>query len=368
MKPTLFFITLTLLATSGAFADNWYDRITMSGDFYYRHELLDAQERDTLGNVSDYQRNRHVIKARLNIEGQVTPSTKVHFRLASGQPKPPSNAQTLDEGFSTKSIYIDLIYFYTEPGSIPKLSLTGGKIRNPFYRVGVSELIWDSDVNPEGLAASYTIDYTGVSTRLVAAGLWVEEQARGDDSYLAALQGMIKYHPEEESNYALAGATFYNYVNTKSYGPFFDPDIGYGNTLDENGHYQYSFELVELFGEGVYELMGQPLTLFGHYVVNTDPDSANEAWLAGLRYGKLKSPGTFSVRYMYRRMEHDAVIGIFTDWAFRHGGTDAKGHELGFDFRFAPNTTLALTYFDVKYDLADPMDFRKLHAQVNFDF
>ena len=368
MTRILIFTALAVVLATGAFAENWYDTVTLDGDFYYRHELIDAQERDTTDIVSDYQRNRHVVKARLRVEGQVTPSTRVLFQIASGQSNPSSNAQTLDDGFSSKSLYVDLLYFYTEPGSIPKLSLTGGKIRNPFYRVGGSELIWDSDVNPEGLAASYTVDYTKVSTRLVAAGLWVAEQARGDDSYLAALQGMLTYRPDEKGNYALAGASFYNYVNTQSYGPFFDEDNGYGNSLDGNGHYRYSFELVELFGEGVYRLMGEPLTLFGHYVVNTDPDSANKGWLAGVRYGELKSPGTFRLRYMYRRLERDAVIGIFTDWAFRQGGTDAKGHEVGLDFRFAPKTTLALTYFDVRYDLANPLDFRKLHAQVEFRF
>ncbi|UCD16787.1 MAG: putative porin [Candidatus Zixiibacteriota bacterium] len=369
MKRSLILIVIAWFFTASANAENWYDKIKLNGGFYYRHELIDAEQRDDeTGAVSDYQRNRHVIKARLSLQSEITPSTTVLLRLATGQPNPSSNAQTLDEGFSTKPLYIDLAYFEMKPDRIPNLSVTGGKIRNPFYCVGKSELIWDHDVNPEGMAASYTAEYQRLLIRLVASGLWIEERARGDDSYLAALQGMLEYRPDEKGTYVSAGASFFKYVNSRGYEPFFDETKDFGNSLDDNGHYLRGFELVELFGEVKYELLNQPVTVFGHFVTNTAAAIANDGWLAGVRMGKVDAPGSRQVRYMYRRLEKDAVIGIFTDWAFRHGGTDAKGHELGLDFQFAPKTTVALTYFDVKCDLADRLDFRKLHAQVVFVF
>ena len=43
---------------------------------------------------------------------------------------------------------LDMAYLKIKPEQIPGLSLSGGKFKNPFYKPGKSELIWDSDFNP----------------------------------------------------------------------------------------------------------------------------------------------------------------------------------------------------------------------------
>ena len=65
-------------------------------------------------------------------------------------------------------------------------SVTGGKMATPFFRPGNHHLIYDNDLNPEGLALRYR-------RRLVRElrGLWVEERSSANDSIL--LGGQFGY-------------------------------------------------------------------------------------------------------------------------------------------------------------------------------
>ena len=49
-------------------------------------------------------------------------------------------------------MWIDLAYFDWHPERVEGLNVIGGKMENPFYAPGKTELLWDGDLRPEGVA------------------------------------------------------------------------------------------------------------------------------------------------------------------------------------------------------------------------
>jgi len=356
---TLFLILLT---ASHSNAGNWWENIKLKGDLRYRHEMIDNEGSDA--------RHRHRIRARLEIFGAANDYTTVGIQLATGSDDPVSTNQTLDNGFSTKGINLDLAYLQMIPKWEPDLSLTAGKFKNLFYKPGSSELLWDSDMNPEGGLAEYTKNFEDYSFTLIAAGLWIDERSSDKDSWMAAGQAILKYHIVENTTDIALGAGMFDYVNAMGFEPFFDPTEPMGNSVDANGLYINDYELLELFVEGSHKFDGFPVSAMFDFVNNTAADSLDTGWLAGIRINKAKDPGSWAFRYIYREVEKDAVIGTFTDSDFRGGGTDAKGHEIGGSYQLAKNSTLNLTYFinEIGLELDDPIDFKRLQADLQLKF
>lgn len=363
-------ILLTVMFTgSDTLASDWWETIKVKGDFRYRHEMIDKEGKDT--------RHRQRVRARLGIFGEVSEYTKVGIQLASGSDDPASTNQTLDGAFSTKNIGIDLAYFATGFKGVEDLKVVGGKMKNPFFKPGKSELIWDVDLNPEGGAATFQKAIDNFVLTLTGAGVWIDERSSSDDSYIAAGQAVGRlYFNEKKSNLTFGGSIF-NYVNSKGYEPFFDHEDPMGNStvlFGDNGdtvlHYANDYELIELFGEVTHKFQNTPVTVIGDFVTNNAADSLNTGWLVGLRVGKAKKTGSWEFRYNYRSIEADAVPGIFADSDFRGGGTDAQGHEIGGAVQLAANTAFKATYFsnEIGLEETETEDFGRLQVDLQFKF
>lgn len=360
---------ICLAAHGDTHAANWWEKVKVKGDLRYRHEMLDTDDSDA--------RHRHRVRARLGVTGEVSEYTTVGVQLASGSSDPVSTNQTLDDAFSTKSIGIDLAYIETTHPKFPGVTLTAGKMDNPFFKPGSSELLWDSDLNPEGGALNWQRDIDELSVSLIGAGLWIDERSTGDDSWMGAAEGVARFHFAEKKSSVAVGAGLYNYVNSKGFAPFYDDEDSYGNTQssfvngsDTTTGYATEFELVEAFVEFKHSLGTYPLTVMGDFVTNTAADSLNSGWLVGFALGKAKAPGSWELRYNYRRVEADAVVGIFTDSDFREGGTDARGHEFGGNLQLAQNTTFGVTYFvnEIGLEAQSPTDFARLQVDLQVKF
>jgi hypothetical protein len=272
---------------------------------------------------------------------------------------------------------LDLAYFVAAHEAAPGLTLTGGKMHNPFFKPGGSELLWDSDWNPEGGVVRFDKDWAKADIALIGAGLWIDERSSDKDSWLGAAQGVFRYRTDEKGADIAVGVAFFDYVNSSGYAPFFDPGEPMGNTVDSNlnedSTYSYSYvhdyQLLELYGEVGYRIGKVPFTVMGDYVTNTAADSLNAGWLAGIRVGKTQDPGSWSFRYVYRDVKKDAVVGTFTDSDFRGGGTDAKGHEIGGSLQLAKNTAFNVTYFMNTIGLEDEeSDFGRLQVDLQLKF
>lgn len=361
MRTVLMALATAAMLTTTVAASEWWDNVRVKGDLRYRHEMIDKEGKDT--------RYRHRLRARVGIEANVSVTTKIGLQLATGSDDPVSTNQTLDNGFSTKNLMLDLAYFEMKYEAVPGLKIKGGKFKNPFFKPGKSELLWDSDGNPEGGAAAFQRDFQNLSLTLIGAGLWIEERSSNVDSWLAAGQGMLRYHLNKKESSVAVGGGLFNYVNTSGFEPFFDPEEPMGNTVDDSGYYVNDYELFELYAEATHQFGNVPVTIMTDFVNNTAADSLDNGWLAGIHVGKTAKPGSCAFRYIYREVEKDAVVGTFTDSDFRGGGTDAKGHEIGGSVQIAENTAFDVTYFVNTVGLEkEESDFSRLQVDLQLKF
>ena len=329
------------------------------GDFRYRHELIDQEDKD--------QRTRHRIRARIGLGAQLGETLDLGFQLATGSDDPISTNQTLGDGFSTKNIGLDLAYFDWHPTAVEGLHLVGGKIKNPFYQVGKTELIWDSDLRFEGLATKVAKKGKNVEAFASMGNFWVDENKSGDDPMLWAIQGGLKFLLGENGAQLVAGLSYFDYSNTLGEAPFYDPADGFGNSLDAGGNYETDFNELELFTELVFKIGKAPVSLSADWVENTAADHDEKGWLVGYTIGKCKNPGSCAVRHNYRKVEKNSVIGAFTDSDFIGGGTNGKGHELGFVCQIGKRENAGVTYFYNKTGDQEN-DYHRLQLDLNFKF
>jgi len=358
----LYILSIVMFMGGSVLANNWSESFKIKGDFRYRHEMIDEQDSDA--------RNRHRIRARLDLIGTVNQETKVVVGISSGSSDPVSNNQTLSGSFSSKGLLIDKAYVEYTPAKVPGLKLTGGKMYNPFYKPAKSELVWDSDIRQEGIRAEYRVEMDNLTLQFIGSGLWIEERSDGDDSYLMGGQAVLSYDMGESDMDIAGGASCFYYGNTKGFETFYDDKDSFGNSIDGGDNYANDYELLELFGAVSFKANEIPVTFLGDFVTNTAADSLETGWLLGVRVGKTKKPGSWDFRYNYREVKKDAVLGIFTDSDFRGGGTDAKGHEIGFSYLLLDKTTFAVSYFinAIGLEEDETTDFNRLQLDLKFKF
>lgn len=355
---SLIFVFFALILAGSAGAENWWETIKIKGDFRYRHEMIDEEGSDAV--------HRHRIRARLGISGMVNNTTKVGIQLATGKDDPVSTNQTLSGSFSTKAIMLDKAYLAYTPEEVAGMTIAAGKFSNPFFKPGSSELIWDSDMNPEGGTFSFKSEFNNLTLNLIGAGLWIEQRSDDKDSWLGAGQAILDINLNDEKTAIAVGGSFFNYVNTAGFEPFYSAE---NNTLDGSGNYLNDYELFEAMLEISTKVNDFPVTVMGDFVSNTAADSLDTGWLIGIHLGKAKNPGSWAARYNYRKVEKDAVVGIFTDSDFRGGGTDTEGHELGGSYQLGKNSAFNLTYFINTADISSvESDYNKLQADLQLKF
>ncbi len=327
---------------------DWISRVKIGGDLRFRNEWTDD------ATAAD-DRNRLRIQARIGIYGTVNEEIDYGFRVASGNSESPlrdegsptSNNQDLGNAFSSKNIWMDLGYFDYHPRRIGGLNILGGKILNPYYTVGNSDLMFDSDVTPEGIAATYKSRFSErVQVFAAAGGFTVRERTSDAETSLWGLQGgtTFQFGQEKKSNVTL-GAGYYNYGNVRGKkGLGTDETQFYGNT-SVGGVYACDFDLVQGFAELGVPAGGRPLRLFGDYICNTQSRSRQDtAYLIGAALGQCKDPGSWELSYNYRKLEADSVLGVLSEATFGGGGTNLEGHRFGLKYQLAANTQLGATY------------------------
>ncbi len=371
VKPVTLLITLLALPVvlDASYATDWWENVKIKGDLRYRHEMLKSEDEDA--------RHRHRLRARVGVFAKANENLDIGIQMATGSDDPVSTNQTLDNASSTKDFRLDMAYFDYHHSKLPGLNIIGGKFKNPFYKPGKSELIWDSDWNPEGGVINIKHNKSNFDFTLIGAGLWIDERSSSDDSYLVSGQGVGHIHFNEKNSSLAFGAGFFNYVNAKGFEPFFEPDNAMGNSavdvLTGTGiikNYASDYKILELFIEAVHKLNHVPVTIMGDYVSNTAADSLETGWLVGLRVGKVQKAGSWEFRYIYRKVEKDAVVGIFTDSDFRNGGTDAKGHELGGAYQLDKNAAFKFTYFinEIGLEMAETENFQRMQIDLQLKF
>ena len=313
-------------------APSWTDNIKLSGDFRLRNQWEHREGKD--------QRDRGRFRWRLGAVAKVTDNLQVGFRLASGGSDPRSTNQTFDDIFSSKGIVIDRAYAKYEPAKW--LTLTGGKFANPIWTT--ADLLWDDDINPEGLSAQLKMKGEPIDV-FFTTGLFVMNQfENSSEPLMFPLQLGVDWKVADNTDWKIAGSYYY-FSGLK--GETLDFSAG-TNTLVAGDGLKYKYnaftaETVLGFKDVVFPYVG----LFGTYVNNPDPSDNNQGYLAGIKFGdkKVSKPGQWQLKYMYRYLEADAWPDVFPDSDFFGGATNVKGHEVVASYGLMKHVTLGLDYY-----------------------
>ena len=350
----------------------WAQKIKMSGDLRYRQDHIDEQNSAGSWENGVY---RHRIRARLKFDAIVNDDWDLGFRIASGSDRSPiSTNQDLEDGFSKKEIWLDQAYFNWHPAHVKGLNVTGGKIKNPFYKAGKNQLIWDGDLNPEGIAVQYSKPLNDTDQLFFnGGGLWVDESDTVADASLWAAQAYWK-RTIGNPDHVLAGATYYDYGNIESRADLkstWGTSNFFGNTTAAGG-YKDDFDILELFGEYGFKFGSLPTTLFGSWVRNTAATTSEDTgWLVGTKFNKAKDddPGSWEFGYDYRETDADALVGGFNESDFLGAQTNSKGHRFAFKYQLAKNLYWYATYYLLEDTQTNKdLDYRRFMGDLVWKF
>lgn len=353
-------------------AIDWLNRFTFSGDMRVRHEGF-------------YQsgvkaRNRERFRFRFGAQLKISDELTATFRLASGDLNDPiSTNQTMGDLFNRKPIGIEQVYITVTPGETfglgdwpwKPLTITAGKMSNTLFRpraVLESEMIWDSDITPEGLAETFTFFQAseGVLRRLQLNTIqWaVDEAGATADAFFIGgqLVGTFKLLPRLETTFALG-----DYYLTSSRRAAQERNTNSSLNLTNsvvlrdgrvvlggvpfrpvaNNPIRKYFGGFNLLNAGVQMQWDtgypkRPLFFFVDFVHNTEAktDEDTAVWV-GLGLGQTREQGDWSFAAIWARTETDAVLSglSYSDFG-RNGGTNVQGPFLAINYMILPRLTL----------------------------
>ena len=347
----------------------WIQKTKLKGDFRLReqYEKTDGKE----------ERWRSRLRYRLGIESQVADKFKVGFGIASGGSDPRSTNQTFQDTFSSKGINIDYAYAQYDP--FKWLSLVGGKFKNPIFTP--ADLIWDSDINPEGGAAQVTYNVADCLGLFLNVGFFVLDERNSETPPPPKeRQDPLMYVIQPGFEWKIQDAELTDLAKLKASVAYYGFSQVKGNILDNTGKtntgyntglkYDYdAFVTNAQFGFMPQGFLVPYLGVFGEFVYNPDPPQGNTGWLLGAAFGaeKVKEKGQWQVKYMYRRLGRDAVLDTFPDSDFFGGATDVRGHEAIFEYGICKNVSVSLDYYDTE-QLHGPDSERLLQLDWNLKF
>lgn len=369
-------VGLAVLASSGlANAGSWTDKVSLSNDFRFRNEYIDVTEDANSAPDSAPPQVRQRLRARLGLTSTLSDNLKIGLGLASGSDDPVSTNETFDGGFSTKGFNLDLAYFQWT--AMEDLTLIGGKSKVAFYTPGKSELIWDGDLNPEGLSLAYNHKMGDFGAGLVLSEYVAEENSGSDDVILTGAQLNLNAGLMGGDLAVNLGAGVFEYSNIKGHKTLYNNNKGFGNSTtsvdpnpaldgDEYKLYNNGYHITEFYVEVTTKSLGVPMTLFYDSANNDSVSTKGAASKMGLIVGKAKEKGSWAFRVLSREVEADSVLGVFTDSDFRGGGTNGKGLELGADYKLADNVETSFTWFQNEQSVDNGAKYQR--AQLDFAF
>jgi hypothetical protein len=335
---------------------HWTDSIQWEGDLRLRHDVIDIPGED--------ERRFSRIRMRFGVGLAATDDIDVGVRLATSEGSPVSTNVTLGSGFGPKEIIIDRAFVNWHVTD--SLDIVAGKMAMPWFRAGRNSMHWDSDLNPEGLAAKFQ----SANERFFGSlgSFSVAERSAGNDSLLISAQGGVKLPIGTASRLTLSAA-YFDYTNTIGNRPFF---LGapQGNSVDTNGNFIYDYDIAEIGAEFKTAIANLPVTVFAVVAQNQAISVQDTAYSIGFGIDELTNRNNLNVGYSYRSTDADAVMGIFTDSDFAGGRTDATGHYIEMTYSIRDNIELGGTAIlsERGQFAGDKNDYDRIQLDVEFLF
>jgi hypothetical protein len=332
-------IDQTIAENKKLLSPDWMENLKFSGDLRLRYEF----RRRESGLQNDESRAR--FRLRFGFEKSwPNEDLSVGFRLASGSSNDPTSTNQTMTMFQKDPVWIDRAYAKWAPKAVKGFSITGGKMANPWE---TSDMIWDPDVNPDGVIVQYDVPGLGPITPFVSAGvfqLYAPENTTRPNSDLMTYSVGNRFQITKDIKWTLA-ANFFEYSNLDSAlaGAAFAGRGGNTNIRDSR------FHMFDLSNKVEFTAFNLPMAAHVDWVQNNDNNLAthrNTGFAAGLKVGQNKKKGDWSARYQWKKLEADAVPDYFAESDFGWNTfTNRKGHLWGVDYNITDNMTAGLTFF-----------------------
>lgn len=413
----------------------WLDRIVWEGDLRLRYQGENFQpgnidnltyrqlaEPDLApgeaGALPDTQSDRNLwrMRVRLGMLAKISETFGAGFRIATGSGSPVSTNMTLGNSFRGSSLVLDRAYLKWDPQ--PWLSAMGGRMPNPWF--WPTDLVWDEDLNFDGVAASLKPRLNERTTAFVTAGAFPLQVADGTpltprprDKWLFGIQAGAEWLAENATRLKVGAAVFdyrdihgvANPAGSNSQendwsAPSFRQkgnslfDINQG-TLNTGVKLALApkYRMLNIGGEFDFARFDPVFVkVAADYVRNIGFDRAEIRARTGLDlapevtgYQARLTVGRDAIRALhdwqvfvgYRYVERDATLDAFTDSDFYLGGTNTRGYFLGGFYGLDRNAYLRVRYLsgneitplrDPLTSVAYPLAIDVFQADVNVRF
>lgn len=331
----------------------------LSGDIRLRQQFETQAPQNT--SISN-DRSRTRFRFRLNGDAILQKGWGAGFALETGQAADSGN-QTFENGGDDYNLYLARAYVSYQLND--NWLFVGGKQRNPFY---TTDLVWDSDINPQGVAEIYTRPLgDGKDTlELRAAQILMDDNNEyvtgpaGEDAWLFAQQAVYTHWfgsdalGNKVSSLVLApGFMTYNNAATAGLGnegafngrtdklssATFAGEVNFANLGDRSG------ASLKVYWDSAYnfEAESRVRNVYGL----PDADEEPFAWLIGVgyAYGKGKTQGDYSLRVDYRHNGIGALDPNLNDSDFGFSNLNQRGWKISGSYNLTDFANIAVTYF-----------------------
>ena len=332
---------------------SWINNLKPSGDFRFRF-----QDDHPLG----YGTNRDRVRIRLRgrIEPKISEDIRVGVGIGTGfnnnnldnltdKDIARSTNQTLGDGFSKKSISLELGYAEYTPATW--FGLVVGKFKNPIWEP--ADLIWDTDINPEGLALKFkgkpSSEFEIFGTTDVFS---LEERGDEPDIIMYVAQAGFNHKVTDKTSYKL-GVSYYGFSDIK--GRRLDGSTA-SNSINNktDGKLLYNYNNIigafDLRSKRPFNTRLPLLSFFVEYVINANknvPSNSKNGYMIGTVLGseKLEKLCDWQIKYNYALLEKDSILDILPD-SDRYGGkTNMKAQELALSYALGSNNWLGIDFY-----------------------
>ncbi|MDD5156128.1 MAG: putative porin, partial [Candidatus Omnitrophica bacterium] len=332
---------------------DWVQNLKLKGDlrlrYQYKHEKAN----------NDFAKDAHIgrIRFRLGLQAKINEKLLAGVGIATGSGDPRSTNITFGSYSTKKSIVLD--YGYAKYSPFSWLSLVGGKMLLGDTLWEPSDLIWDTDITPEG--AIFHLDKklgSNVDIFFNTGALIVDADSSTDSN------GPMAYIVQPGVNYkindrlSLKGAVSLQYFdNTKGHtSSSYSSATNTGNTTKGTSSYAYNYNMfnpaVEISIKEPFKAIGldiESLKLIGEYVDNLAVSSSKgtSGFSCGLKLGnsKIEKWGDWQLKYIYAMLGRDAVLDVLPDSDRYGGSTGMRSHEVELQFGVGKNTYLGLDVY-----------------------
>lgn len=308
MKILLFLLSFSCFAQS------------FDGDFRFRNEQTNNEVH------SDRNRIRIRVNGRYNLKKDLA----IKAQIATGESQTSSN-QTLGEGkmnFRFQQLYVSK--------KKNNFNFLVGKLKNPFYRTNRSQIIWDNDLNPEGLALQYKLNNFQINTAYFDIYNHIKQ---------VGIQSLY------QNNLLKIGLSYHDFSSKNE-------SFIFGEASGNSGvnYYIYDYKIASAFLEFNYQKQSLSLEAFHNQ------DSNQNAYRSSIKLGDLNF-----FMYSYQYSEADSTLGSLSESNIQGGQSDTKGHILRFRYYLEENTFITFNQY-FSQSISQGKHFRRSQFDINFSF